>query len=79
MYSAIITAISNMFAKFFEFKATSIENQAQNDLIEDKKDYKKATDIAEKIIEIAQNYKSEMTFSHRLKFGHLVNSFRKYN
>ena len=32
-----------------------------------------------KIIEIAQNYKSEMTFSHRLKFGHLVNSFRKYN
>ncbi len=79
MYSALITAISNMVAKFFEFRTTGIENQLQTGVIEDKKDYKKATDIAEKIIDIAQNYKSDMTFAHRLKFVHLVNDFRKYN
>ncbi len=79
MYSALITAVSNMFAKFFEFKTTGIKNQAQTDVIEDKKDYKKAIDIAEQIIEIAQNYKSDMTFAHRLKFVHLINSFRKHN
>ena len=54
MYSALVTAISNMLAKFFELKITGIENQAQSSVIEDKRDYKKATDIAEKIIEIAQ-------------------------
>ena len=79
MYSALVTAISNMLAKFFELKITGIENQAQSSVIEDKRDYKKATDIAEKIIEIAQNYKSDMTFAHRLKFVHLVKKKKKYN
>lgn len=79
MCSALITAIGNMLAKFFEFKKAGIENQAQTEVIEDKKDYKKAVEIAEKIIDIAQNYKSDMTFAHRLKFVHLVNNFKKYN
>lgn len=79
MYSALITAVSNMFSKFFELKTTSIENQAQSEVIEDKRDYKKAVDIAEKIIDIAEKYKPEMTFAHRLKFTHLVQSFKKHN
>lgn len=79
MYSALITAISNMFSKLFEFKTVQIENQAQTEVISDKKDYKKATDIAEKIIDIAENYKPEMTFAHRLKFVHLVQNFKKHN
>lgn len=79
MYSALITAISNMFSKLFEFKTAQVENQAQTEVIEDKKDYKKATDIAEKIIDIAQNYKQKMTFAHRLRFVHLVQNFKKHN
>ncbi len=79
MFSALITAVSSMLANFFEYKTAGVENQAQTDIIEDKKDYKKAADIAEQIIDIAQNYKSDMTFAHRLKFVHLVNNFRKYN
>lgn len=79
MYSSMITAISNMFSKLFEFKTTRIENQAQNEVIEDKKDYKKAVDIAEKIIDIAFKYKQKMTFAHRLKFTHLVQNFKKHN
>lgn len=79
MYSAMITAISKMLSKLFEFKTSQVENQAQTEVIEDKKDYKKATDIAEKIIDIAEKYKPEMTFAHRLKFTHLVQSFKKHN
>lgn len=79
MYSALITAISNMFAKLFELKTVKVENRPTTEIIEEKKDYKKGTDIAEKIIEIAQRYKQEMTFSHRLKFSHLCEQFKKYN
>lgn len=79
MYSAMITAISKMLSKLFEFKTSQVENQAQTEVIEDKKDYKKATDIAEKIIDIAEKYKPEMTFAHRLNFTHLVQSFKKHN
>lgn len=79
MYSAMITAISKMLSKLFEFKTSQVENQAQTEVIEDKKDYKKATDIAEKIIDIAEKYKPEMTFAHRLKFTHLVQNFKKHN
>lgn len=79
MYSALIMAISNMLSKIFEFKTAQVENLAQTDVIEDKKDYKKATDIAEKIIAIAEQYKSKMTFAHRLRFVHLVQDFKRHN
>lgn len=79
MYSALITAISNILSKLFEFKTAQVENLAQTDVIEDKKDYKKAIDIAEKIIDIAEKYKTEMTFAHRLRFAHLVQDFKKHN
>ncbi len=79
MFSFIINSIGNVLAKFFEFEKSKVENQVQTEIIENKKDYKKAVDIAEQIIDIAQNYKSKMTFAHRLKFVHLVNDFKKYN
>ncbi len=79
MISFIINSIGNVLAKFFEFEKSKVENQVQTEIIENKKDYKKAVDIAEQIIDIAQNYKSKMTFAHRLKFVHLVNDFKKYN
>ena len=79
MFLTIFKSFGDILAKFLEFKKSKVENQAQTEIIEDKKDYKKATDIAEKIIDIAQNYKSKMTFAHRLKFVHLVDSFKKYN
>lgn len=79
MYSALITSFSNMMAKLFEFKTRKIENIAQIELVVDKKDYKKAVDIAEKLIEIADVYKNQMTFAHKLKFSHLVEDFKKHN
>lgn len=65
--------------KLFEWKTTKTQHQSETEIIKDKKDYKKATNIAEKIIDIAQQYKADMTFAHRLKFVRLVQAFKKYN
>ena len=56
MYSALITSLSNLFARLFEWKTTKTQHQSETEIIKDKKDYKKATNIAEKIIDIAQQY-----------------------
>ena len=79
MYSMLLTAISNLLSKFFDWKKSAAEHQMETDIIDDKKDYKKATDIAEKIIDIAEKYKHEMTMAHRLRFYHLVQSFKRFN
>lgn len=79
MYSQMISAIGTMFAKLFELKTAQVENQTTTEIIDDKKDYKKASNIAEKIINIAHKYKPEMTFADRLKFCHLAEKFQKYN
>ena len=71
--------LSNLFAMLFEWKTTKTQHQSETEIIKDKKDYKKATNIAEKIIDIAQQYKADMTFAHRLKFVRLVQAFKKYN
>ncbi len=72
-------SICNLFGRLFEWRAAEAEHVCESDIIKDKKDYKKATDIAEKIIKIAEYYKSEMTFTHRLRFSRLVEKFKKYN
>ena len=79
MYTQLITAISNMFTGLFKFKKAQIENQATKEIIDEKKDYKKATNIAEKLIKISLKYKSEMSYSDRLKFINLINDFEKHN
>lgn len=79
MYSALITAVSEMFSKLFEMRTAEVENLPTKDIIGDKRDYKKATDIAEKIIDISQKYKLDMTFADRLRFSHLVSDFKKHN
>ena len=79
MFGYMISAIGNMFAKLFEFKTAQVENQATTEIIEDKKDYKKATNIAEKIINLSKKYRSKMTFADRLNFSHLCEKFNKYN
>ena len=79
MFSSVVTAVSNLLSGFLNFKTEKLKNIACIEVIEDKQDYKKALNIAEKIIAIAENYKSDMTFAHRLKFCHLVDDFKKNN
>lgn len=79
MYAQILASFSNLFKGLFELKKTKIENQATTNIINDKQDYKKATNIAEKIIRITTKYKRLMTFSDRLKFTSLIKDFEKFN
>lgn len=79
MYTQLLSSIGNLLSKLFEFKSVQITNQTTTEIIDEKKDYKKAVNIAEKIINIAQKYKSEMTIADRLSFLKQVEKFQKYN
>lgn len=79
MYTQLLSSIGNLLSKLFEFKSVQIINQTTTEIIDEKKDYKKAVNIAEKIINIAQKYKSEMTMADRLRFSKQVKKFQKYN
>lgn len=72
-------ALCELFSKLFEWRAVETQHQSETELVKDKRDYKRATDIAEKIIKIAECYKPDMTFVHRLQFARLVEKFKKYN
>ena len=72
-YETAIKSIGDFFKSIFDFAKTSKE------IIKDKRDYKEATNIAEKIIDIAQKYKTEMTFADRLKFSRLLEKFQEHN
>lgn len=78
-YENTIKSIGDFFKSIFDFAKTSKEHQSETEIIKDKRDYKEATDIAEKIIAITQKYKTDMSFSDRLKFSHLSEKFQKHN
>ena len=77
--SSAISSLGNMFWKFFELKTVENQNLPTTEIIDDKRDFKKALNAAEKIINLVQKYKSEMTFADRLRFSHLSESFFKHN
>lgn len=79
MFIQLSNSICNLFSSIFKFKSTKIENQTTTNLISDKKDYKEATNIAEKIISITNKYKHKMSFADRLKYCHLSEKFQKFN
>lgn len=55
----------------------SVENQETTSLVGDKKDLKKATNIAEQIIEITRKYESSMSKKDRRRFKSLAKRFNK--
>ena len=79
MLLQVSNGICNLFSNIFKFKSTKIENQTTSDIINDKINYKEATNIAEKIIAITNKYKSQMSFVDKLKYSHLNEKFKKLN
>ena len=79
MFSGFLTAMTETLGKLFEWRTCTLEHESETEIIKDKQDYKKATNIAEKIIKIAQCYKPEMSFIHRIEFSRYVEQFKKYN
>lgn len=74
---ATIQALLNCLTQFFSYKKVKTENQDESEIIDDKRDLKKASDIAEKIIQIALKYQDSMSKLDRLKLNSLIKQFNK--
>ena len=79
MFLNLISALGNLFANIFEYKTTELKTKPNIEIIKDKKNYKKATNIAEKIINISNKYKNYMNSSDKRKLANLIKIFEKYN
>ena len=79
MLFKFLQSFFKMGEKIADTGKTVIEHRAENDIINDKHNYKKATDIAEGIIIIAQKYLEYFSKRDRKFFEHLVKQFYKYN
>ena len=76
-FSALGKAFFDFLSTFFSFQTSKVENQETTSLVGDKKDLKKATNIAEQIIEITRKYESSMSKKDRRRFKSLVKRFNK--
>ena len=82
MFNNILNAIQCFFdmgKELAQTQKTIIEHQAEKDIIKDKHNYKKATDIAEKIIIITQKYQQWMKPIDKRMLDKLIGQFNKYN
>ena len=72
-----IKALLDCLTQFFSYKKVKTENQDEIEIISDKRDLKKAADIAEQIIQISLKYQSSMSRSDRNKLNSLIKRFNK--
>lgn len=76
-FSALGKAFLDCISTITNYRTVSIENQETTSLLGDKKDLKKATNIAEQIIEITRKYESSMSKKDRRRFKILTKRFNK--
>lgn len=72
-----IKALLDCLTQFFSYKKVKTENQDETEIIDDKRDLKKAADTAEEIIEISLKYQSLMSRSDKNKLNSLIKRFNK--
>ncbi len=76
-FSALGKAFLDCISNLINFRTVSIERQESTSLVGDKKDLKKAVNIAEQIIEVAQKYEFYMTNHDKRKLKSLIKKFNK--
>ncbi len=76
-YSIFFQSLLDCVQQIINYKTKKIEKQESIDILTDKKDLKKAGNIAEQIIEITLNYKSLMSKKDQRKIESLVKKFNK--
>ena len=74
-----IQSFFNMSEKIADAEKSIVEHRAENDIIKDKHNYKKATDIAERIIMITQKYQQWFKPHDKRMLDRLIEQFNKYN
>ena len=76
-YSIFFQSLLDCVQQIINYKTKKIEKQESIDILTDKKDLKKAGNIAEQIIEIRLNYKFLMSKKDQRKIESLVKKFNK--
>jgi len=76
-FSALGKALLDCISTFLNYQNTKVENQETTSLVGDKKDLKKATNIAEMIIELSLKYLSSMSGRDQRKLKSLIKRFNK--
>lgn len=75
---ALISGLAELFSKFFAWRTAKSDNQALEEVIDDKRDLEKACRFAENAICIAEKeafFKNKKTYK---RFNHFVRKFRRY-
>lgn len=75
----MVKAVFDFLKSVFNYADTAKEKQSESEVIKDKRDYKKATDVAERVFEVADRYRSKMTKYDSWKYERLCRLFKKYN
>lgn len=76
-FSALLQSLLDCASQFAKYGQAKVEHQETTDILSDKSDLKKAGNIAEQIIEIAQKYKSSMSKRDQRKLKSLIKKFNK--
>ena len=76
-FSALGKAFFDCISNFLNYQSTRVENTESLSLVGDKKDLKKATNIAEQIIELVKKYETSMTSKDQRKLKSLIKKFNK--
>lgn len=82
MITSMLKAFFEAIGKFFGCKDTSIQRQAETDVIKTKRNLKKATDYAEKIIALIESDNCSLKFAKPRYYTHYQNlkqKFMRYN
>lgn len=79
MITAAVTAFCEMVKQGFATLQSDIEHKLEGTVIKDKKDLKKATNVAEKIILLMDRYKNFLTEKDLKEYNKLKKRFLKYN
>lgn len=77
--SAALQAFFEAIKELAGCRKVTIENQTTTEIVDDKRDYKKAINYAEKIILITDKYVKQMSFIDRCKYYKTRNKFYKWN
>ena len=78
MYSLLLKSFADMFSSFFNWRTSASDNQLGREVIEDKQNYEKACNYAEKAIEIIEKDAVFIKKQDRFRFKFFVKKFRKY-
>lgn len=77
MWNAMVTSIANMMERFFAWRTSLSDNQAIDEVIDDKEKTEKATYYAQKALQVAKDKAVILDKKDRFVFNFYYNKFLK--